>query len=156
MLFEWLKISEFFLLSFVSSTLSFHGMECCNEWMQWVSSQCRAARPTPGRPRRGPGQRSWMCVLMMENGQPTQDTTKSQRNYFLKVPVLCKSDIKSANSYIGVSLFATWVTFSSQFLAKMTESLLWWGAPLLIIDFIHAIRIFSWICADFYLWANYF
>ena len=26
-----LRISECFLLSFVSSTLSFHGMECCNE-----------------------------------------------------------------------------------------------------------------------------
>ena len=32
------RISECFLLTFVSPTLSFHGMECCGEWMQWVSS----------------------------------------------------------------------------------------------------------------------
>ena len=41
---------------------------------------------------------------MMEMGQPTQETTKSQRNHFLKVPVLCKSEIKLDNSYFGVSL----------------------------------------------------
>ena len=55
---------------------------------------------------------------MMEMGQPTQETTKSQRNYFLKVPVVCKLEIKSDNSYLAAAEVLNFAALALNFTVK--------------------------------------